>query len=436
LKVSKKQREVLNVLQDKHTKEIIFGGGAGGSKSFIGCYWILKSALRYPETRWLIGRAKLKTLKETTLNSFWEVCKIQGVTPEAYKYNSQSGTIRFFNGSEILLKDLFAYPSDPNFDELGSLEITGAFIDECNQIVEKAWNITKSRIRFKLDDYGLIPKMLGTCNPSKNWVYNNFYKPFVQGVLKKDQRFIKALVGDNPFISQHYVEQLKTLDINSQKRLLHGDWEYDDDPTKLMEYDKILDLFTNDFVLMGNKYITCDVARFGDDKTVIILWDGLRAEQIKAYGSTSIDFVVNEINTLRKEHGIGVSNVVVDEDGVGGGVRDFLKCQGFVNNSKPVLVSGKKQNFKNLKSQCYFLLAEYVNNAKIFVNCKQVEYRDSIVQELEVVRGKQLDTDNKLATESKDKVKDLIGRSPDFSDALMMRMYFELKKTKTLINFT
>lgn len=93
----------------------------------LGSFWILKCALKYAGTRWVIGRAALKTLKETTLNTFFEVCALQSIQPEAhYKYNEVKSRIRFFNGSEVLLKDLGHYPSDPNYDELGSLEITGA----------------------------------------------------------------------------------------------------------------------------------------------------------------------------------------------------------------------------------------------------------------------------------------------------------------------
>ena len=109
---------------------------------------------------------------------FFEVAKILGLSADKdYNYNAQSGEIDFDNGAKVILKDLFLYPSDPNFDSLGSLEITGAFIDDCNQIVYKAWQIVTSRCRFKLNEFGIIPKVLGSCNPSKNWTYQNFYKP-------------------------------------------------------------------------------------------------------------------------------------------------------------------------------------------------------------------------------------------------------------------
>ena len=131
--------------------------GAGGGKSILGCYWQLKNRLKYPDTRGLIGRASLKTLKETTLQSFFFVANAQGLKANVhYKFNAQSNQILFPNKSIIFLKDLFLYPSDPNFDELGSLEITDAFIDETAQITKKAWDITKSRIRYRLEENNLI----------------------------------------------------------------------------------------------------------------------------------------------------------------------------------------------------------------------------------------------------------------------------------------
>ena len=140
-----KQTIALDFLEDKATTETLFGGGAGGGKSVLGCYWILKNCFKYPGSRWLIGRAKLKTLKETTLKSFFEVIKMQEIPAEAFKYNAQANTVTFINGSEIFLKDLFFYPADPDFDELGSLEISGAFVDEASQITLKAKNIVKER---------------------------------------------------------------------------------------------------------------------------------------------------------------------------------------------------------------------------------------------------------------------------------------------------
>ena len=121
-----KQDNAVYFLKDKSTTEVLFGGAAGGGKSAFGCLWLIEGCLSYPGSRWLMGRSKLKTLKETTLNTFFEISSQLEIN-EQWIYNSQSGVIQFINGSQIIMKDLFLYPSDPHFDSLGSLEITGAF---------------------------------------------------------------------------------------------------------------------------------------------------------------------------------------------------------------------------------------------------------------------------------------------------------------------
>lgn len=428
MKLTVKQTIALDYLEDNITNEVLFGGGAGGGKTALGCYFQIKRRLKYPETRGLIGRAVLKTLKETTLVSFFQVAKIQGlVANEHYRYNGQSNQIEFFNGSVILLKDLFQYPSDPNFDELGSLEITDSFIDEANQVTDKAKNIVKSRIRFKLDDYNLIPKQLYTCNPAKNWTYSEFYKPDRDNELEPNKKFIQSLVDDNPFISKHYKQNLLTLDKESKERLLFGNWEYLSDPSSLIDYDKIINSFSNTFVASGSPYITCDVARFGNDSTVIGVWSGYRVK-VYRYSKKSIVEVANIVRQLMAENSVPISNVLLDEDGVGGGAVDILACKGFVNNSSPLEnpISRTKDNFDNLKSQCYFKLAEKINSDEIFIDCPST-FKQLITEELEQVKQKSVDNDAKKGIIAKDKVKEKIGRSPDFSDMLAMRMWFEFK---------
>lgn len=425
MELSYKQTFALDYLEDVTTNEIIFGGSAGGGKSIVGTYWILKMCYKYPGTRWLIGRSKLKTLTETTLLSLFQVMQLQGITSAEYNYNQQKNIIIFNNGSQIFLKDLFSYPSDPNFDELGSLEITGAFIDECNQISKKAWDIVRSRIRFKLDENGLIPKMLGTCNPSKNWVYSEFYNPSQRGELQENKVFIKSLVTDNPFISEHYIANLQQLQEVDKQRLLYGNWEYSDDPATLIEFDKILQAFNNQSAQRGKKYITADVARFGSDKTVIMVWDGLAVIKILSFPITSVTDTIEIIQKNMKDYNIPVQNIIADSDGVGSGVVDVLRCKGFVNNGRPMSENGKSVQYQNLKSQCYFHLADKINNGEISIS--ETQYKQSIIEELEQVKRYKIDSDGKLAVLPKESVKMLLGRSPDFADALMMRMYFELK---------
>lgn len=431
IELTLKQTLAIEALEDATTTEVYFGGGVAGGKSYLGCYWIVKGANKYPGSRWLIGRSELKNLKKTTLQTFWNVCKALGLkNGEHYRYNPQDGVLVFHNESQIYLADLAQYPSDPEFDSLGSLELTGAFIDEAAQITEKARNIVKSRIRYKLKEFGLIPKLLLTGNPSKNFIYYDFYQASVQQTLRPDRKFIQSLITDNPHMEASYIESLKLLDKNSRERLLNGNWEYDDSPEALIDYEAILECFTNSELEGGEMFITVDVARFGSDSTVIGVWDGFRVKlfQYKGYNTTQ---VAERVKFLQRQFQIPGSNVLADEDGVGGGVVDQLGCIGFVNNSRPIGV----ENFNNLKSQCYFKLAEQINSRNLFIDCDNIEMKQAIIQELEQVKQHNMDKDGKRMVLPKDMVKQFIGRSPDFSDALMMRMHFTLSIRLTWMVF-
>lgn len=432
MKLLQKQKNAVYYLKDNITEEVLYGGAAGGGKSKLGCLWLIEMCQKYPGTRWLMGRSKLKNLRETTLNTFFETVSGLGLAGQ-YKYNAQDHIIRWYNGSEILLKDLYLYPSDPSFDSLGSLEITGAFIDECNQVSYTAWQIVKSRIRYKLTEYNLMPKMLGTCNPAKNWTYKEFYKPHRDGVLEPYRRFIRSLPTDNPFLPKSTLASMLRFDKVKKERLYFGNWEYDDDPATLIDADSIADYF-NPLHLKpeGMKFMTIDVARKGRDKTVFRVWHGWLCIHRESLDISPINEIVEKAKALQRNYAIPLTNIIADEDGVGGGVVDYLRCKGFINNSRPIEIKDgttyMTPNFDNVKSQCSIKMAEKIFNRQAGELCNNEAIREIIAEEMEQVKLKDIDKDGKQGIIPKDRIKELIGRSPDEWDSIMMRYWFELKK--------
>ena len=185
----------------------------------------------------------------------------------------------------------------------------------------------------------------------------------------------------------------------------------------------------------GRKCITVDVARYGGDRAVIMGWSGFILERMKVLDRGGLDQLGQIVETMRYEMGVGVSDVIVDEDGVGGGLVDFLKYKGFANNSSP-LPSPKnpmyKQNFDNLKSQCSYGMADIVNQNLLYLKSVDESVKALIIEEMELVKQKSVDNDLKRGVVPKEKVKEILGRSPDFWDSIMMRYWFELKPTFVL----
>ncbi len=433
MKLTIPQTTALDYLEDKVTREVLFGGAAGPGKSTLGCYWQLKNRLKYPETVGLIGRSTLKTLKETTLQSFHKVCKMQGIRlGEHYKFNDNSNIMTFYNGSRIYWKDLFYYPGDPDCDEFGSYELTDLFIDEASQVVAKIKDVLRSRIRHLLDEFDLVPTSLYTTNPGKNWTKSEFYDKAIVKKLSKNKAFVPAALSSNKYISKFYEENLRGLPRAMQERLLFENWNYNDDPAQLMTTEAIEGIFTNTFVPQGQKkYVTADIARMGKDRIIIRVWAGWRVIQRFEYSKLRITETAEHIKEIAHKYGVPMHNVLCDEDGIGGGVVDILRCKGFIANSRPFdtgVVNVNNKNFYTLKDQCGWWLADQINNNRVFDPTTDEDVRSSIKEELSEIKDATLNKDTKNRLVSKDVISANIGRSPDDSDTMLMRSYFDLNK--------
>lgn len=432
---NEKQKLCAKYWTDDSTIDIVYGGSKGSAKSYTGCSLIFGDALIYPETHYFIARKNLNDLRKYTRPSIHEVFNNWGVSDNYFKFNGQDNFYELYNKSKVFLLDAKHLPSDPNYYRFGSMQMTRGWIEEAGEFEEAAKNNLQASLgRWKNDIYNLPPKLLQTCNPSKNYLYRDYYKPQKEGSLEDWKKFIQALPTDNKMLPKDYINNLlKILSPNEIRRLVQGDWEYDDNPYSLFDYEDILNIFQNDFVYKkgSEKYLTCDIAYEGSDLFVIGYWEGMTLVKIWAIDKIDEVLVSKKINDVRIENGVPISNVCYDADGLKTFVRQSSKtgylanAKEFHNGGKPIKVEGKLENFKNLKAQCYFLLSEKVKNNEILVACK--DYRKQIIEELEQMCKLPMADDGKIAMEKKKDLKDRLGRSPDFADMIMMRMFFELK---------
>lgn len=416
---------------DKSTKILTYGGSKGSGKSHLGCSLILGNALMFPGTRYFIARKTLADLVKHTMSSIIKVLDDWKIPKSGYKYNGQVYGLFFPNGSRVDLIGAKYLPSDPDYHRLGSTQYTQGWIEEGGEFDwEAVENLLASVGRWKNPDYGLLGKVLITCNPAKNFLYD-YYKRNKLGKLEDHEKFIQALPRDNktqPGYEEHLRKTIKNK--NAIERLVEGNWEYDSDPSALIDYEAISNIFTNDFEsLSGKSAITADVARRGSDLAVILLWNGFRVEKICIFETSDIPDIVDLIKEWESVYSVPRSRVVIDDDGVGGGVTDYLKgCKPFVNNSSVIeTVKGEKENYGILKDQCYFKLADRINKNGVYIKCPDLDIQTKIKTDLEWVKDATYGEENKKRVLSKKQVKQILKRSTDFSDALMMREYLELK---------
>ncbi len=436
---NEKQKEVCRHWVNPHISDIVYGGSKGSGKSYLGCSLIFGDALLYPGTHYFISRKTLKDIRNFTIPSIHEVFQHWGLDDRYFRFNANDNFFKLHNGSFVFLIEAAYRPTDPTYQRFGSMQMTRGWIEEAGEFETSAMtNLAASIGRWKNDVYSLPGKLLQTCNPSKNYLYRNYYKPNVEQRLDEWKRFVQALPTDNKKLPAGYLENLnRVLTTNEKERLLKGNWEYDDDPATMCEYTNILDIFTNQHVAEGTGYISADIARMGKDHTIIRVWSGWRCIKRVVMSKASVVEVATRIREIANSYQIPMSRTIVDEDGVGGGVKDILNCTGFIANSLPLLTYERdaqgttmRANFDMLKSQCAFKLADIINSAGLY-DPQEGAIRDKITLELEQLKQKAVDTDMKKGIIKKDIMKEMLGHSPDDLDTYIMRAYFDVLLSTT-----
>lgn len=429
-----KEHLVYEALKTKD--EVFFGGGAGGGKSWTVCESRLVNCYLYPGYRSFIGREELKRLMQSTYITWNKVCRFHKIPQTDWHFNGQYNYIEFSNGSRIDLLDLKYLPSDPFYERFGSLEYSDGAIEEAGEIDALAKDVLRSRVGRHMSDI-VRPTLLITGNPKKNWTYRDYYKPWKNKTLPENKAFIQALYEDNPFTKEVYGKQLSGItDKVMRERLMFGNWEYEGDASAMVNYDAIQDLYTNTIPESKELYLVVDAARYGRDFIVFSFWKGLEWYAVYYKNKQSTEETEEDIRSFAAEHKIPYSHILVDEDGIGGGIVDHLRgIKGFVANRAASVseVTGFKENYKNLKSQCAFLMAEKINNHLCKVSFSDVRARELLSSDLEQYRVKNVDSDQKKAVCDKEEMKEHLGRSPDFGDCFLMRMYFEVKRSSDTI---
>lgn len=457
--LSRKQKQAFDLLDDPTITELLFGGGAGGGKSWLVCLWAVIECRRYPGIAIGLGRKEISNLRKTTVQTLLtEVHPALGVEAVNFHYSSMIDPgVYYENGSSIVFVDLAPAPTDPNFDRFGSLSLTHAVIEEAGEIVAKARSVFTSRKNRKLNDkYGITGKTILTCNPSQNFVRDEFYEPYVKLGLGEQQTwphgnvivegkeyvalraFVRSLPNDNPFLSQNYIENLKVLPDAERRRLLDGDWDFDDDDSKLFK----LHLFKTapEVPEEAVTYCGCDPSRGGDKTVFTAIQGNVITDQVAVPIPATVEdkgsYVAERFIAFCQGHGAGYDQSAVDVVGIGASVQDSCNRLGFkvrafnAGSTKGVRLLDKRGNildrprpndegtplFNNIRSQGYYDIAQAVHTGRLLFH-EDLPYYEALRGELGAHHS--FTKERQTMLEPKDKIKAAIGHSPDFADSLL-----------------
>jgi phage terminase large subunit len=451
-----KQRQALEMLTSGKYDEVLYGGAAGGAKTWTGCVRALFMHLCYPGTRSFIGRNQLGDIIDSVKVTFDKVCKAYGFTD--YKFNAVKNFVLLGNGSHINFIEVKYKPSDPMYEDVGSTEYTFGWGEEIGEWHETAATVLSSRVGRHLNKkdgngnywvkinkdgkkerFEIRGTILWTCNPKQNWGKREFHDKHHNGTLEDNKAYLQCLITENPFIEKAYVEKLRKIGLKNKslfQRLFKGNWDYEDNPNQLPNQEAIEAVFDNNHNPEGLSYITCDVARLGSDKAVIMAWSGWIVKEVLTFDLSKITDIAHAIKVFMYKYKVPKNRVIADSDGVGGGVIDILGIKSFVNNAKAIRQGNAEQNYRNLQVQCLYLLAEKINDGSLWIACENLteQQKQDIKQELAQIQSAPNKRDEaKLDCKNKGDIRSDINRSPDYRDSLFMRVFFDLKSKFTYV---
>ena len=219
LKVTKKQAAFINAAAD----EVLYGGAAGGGKSYGQVVDAFLYALMYPGSKQLLLRSSFPALERSLILTALHI-----IPKSLYSYKSAKHKMELVNGS---LLEFGFLANDTDVTMYQSAEYDVIRFDELTHFSSYQYVYMMSRLRGA----NRFPKqMKSTTNPGSrghSWVKARFIDPAPPETMFEAETtriFIPARVEENKFLMEQdrdYIKRLKALPENEKKALLYGDWD-------------------------------------------------------------------------------------------------------------------------------------------------------------------------------------------------------------------
>ena len=257
--------------------EVLYGGAAGGGKSFAICWDAFLRCLQWPRTHAYLFRRTYPELEMTLIKTMITI-----VPKELGTYNAGMHEMRFVNGSIAHFCHL--QNEGEGLIKYQGAEIHWLYFDELTHFTKAMYDYLRTRLRAE-KKLGIVPCVRSASNPGgpgHSWVKQRFVdstdvgkevrlvetKSEVLGTTTyRKVEYIPAKALDNPHITQDYIIELEQKPRALRDALLNGKWdafdgqafpEFTDDPAhyKDMLWTHVIDPF--EIPLHWTRYVSFD----------------------------------------------------------------------------------------------------------------------------------------------------------------------------------
>lgn len=220
-------------------REVLYGGAAGGGKSYAICWDALIRCLKYAGTHAYLFRRTYPELEQTLIEKMQTICPA-----DLGRYKASEHKLYLINGSVIHFCHL-SNEGDGLLKYQGA-EIQWLYLDELTHFTQGMYNYLRTRVRAP-KSMNIVPVIRCASNPGgpgHGWVKSYFVDSTNIGrdivereveiedtrthKIKKRKttiQYIPATVDDNPYIADDYKIELMNKPAKLRDALLFGKWD-------------------------------------------------------------------------------------------------------------------------------------------------------------------------------------------------------------------
>jgi hypothetical protein len=444
LQLKSKQQEVINIINDRpEIDEIILIGPTGTGKSALAAHVFVSICDAFPMSQIFVWRKNFGTARKTIWRTYKKMLNDMNMIEEQhYHLNQGSLLIEFPNKSVITFAQADA-STDRDQNKIKGLDITANQIEEANEMVEDAVDMVMSR-KGRANQAGQPSINILTMNPNNGWTKSRYYDKWKKGQLPPNVLVIEFTLED----SWQTDKDINSLIASKPKwwveRYLHNNWNYLDEDHALIsgylwEKAKIYRMPTPERDGEGNvippdsrykldKVIGVDVSDAGPDATVVSLIEyGVLTKQFElklpelTYGQDpSIDgrprgyILAQQLIALAESKGFTkgqAKQISLEVNGVGTSMRDGMKMMGWHIDEYTATGKSRNETLLNMRRALDEGEVQVLRNEEhSYYGSDDELWRELSAHDTDMVDGVEKVT-------KKDKIKETLGRSPDYADS-------------------
>ncbi len=452
LQLKPKQRQVIDYLNDNpEVDEIVLIGPTGCGKSALVAHVYISICDAFPMSQIFVWRKNFNTARKTIWRTYKKMLADMNMKEdEHYKLNEGSLLIEFPNKSLITFAQADA-STDRDSNKIKGLDITANQLEESNELTEDAVDMIMSR-KGRANQNGQPSINIHTMNPNNGWTKSRYYDKWKNGTLPKNVMVIEFTLEDSWQTQQDIDSLLRSKPQWWIERYLKNNWNYLDEDHALISgylWDKasvfrLPDLKRDEdgnVINIGrvrfDKVIGVDISDSGPDATILSLieYDVLTEQrELKLpelqYGKNSeLDarprgyLLAQQLIAYAESKGFNKGNarqISLEVNGVGTSMRDSMKLLGWFIDEYTATGKSRNETLLNMRRA--------LDEGEVQV-LQRESYRghdDELWREISAHDTDMVDGVEKVT--KKDKIKEQLGRSPDYADsfAIAVRMHSKL----------